>query len=124
VENDLKHLFFFIAFLVTLGFAYGVLHAQPPVSSTVFPEALERDDFPPSTPVDGQPTIFKTALSTRSSLAIVYRNGLLQRACVAGQAPAPNLCDYNVSGNVIVTYPGSGTAAIQMGDLVTLFFNR
>jgi hypothetical protein len=78
---------------------------------------LERDDFPPAVPVAGSPTVFQTAVSTRSSFAIVYRMGVLQRPCGIPTGP----CDYNVSGNVTVTFPAN---IIQAGDLVTVFFYR
>ncbi len=91
-----------------------ILHAQPVVTQS-YGLTLERDDFPPAVPVSGSPTVFQTAVATRSSFAIVFRNGLLQRPC--GTAP----CDYTPSGNVTVSFP-AGT--IQVGDLVTAFFYR
>ena len=116
-DNDLKHLFFFLVFLFALGFSYSLLHAQAPISTTVFPEAFERDDFPFAAPIANTPTAFKTALTTRSSFAIVYRNGVLMRPCGVPSGP----CDYTPSGNVTATFPAN---VIQAGDLVTVFFYR
>jgi hypothetical protein len=93
-----------------------VLQAQPSVSQS-YGLTLERDDFPPAIPVAGSPTVFQTAVATRSSFTIVYRNGLLQRPCQI----APTPCDYTPSGNVTITYPAN---IIQTGDLVTVLFYR
>jgi hypothetical protein len=92
------------------------LRGQPSVSQS-YGLTLERDDFPFAAPVAGQPTVFQTAVPTRSSFAIVYRMGVLQRPCGVPIGP----CDYNVSGNVTVTFPPN---IIQAGDLVTVFFYR
>lgn len=93
-----------------------ILHAQPQVSQS-YGLTLERDDFPPAIPVIGTNTIFQTSVAARSSFALVYRNGLLQRPC--GTPPGP--CDYTQSGNVTVTYsPG----VIMSGDQVTILFQR
>jgi hypothetical protein len=95
------------------------LHGQPTVTQS-YGLTLERDDFPPSNAGD---TTFQTPVSTRSSFVLVYRNGLLQRAgtnCTP-VPPASANCDYSVSGNVTVTFPGPGMAA---GDLVTILFQR
>jgi hypothetical protein len=90
--------------------------AQPQVSDT-FPLTFERDDFPFAAPTVGQPTVFQTNGNTRNRFVIVYRNGLLQRACGVPTGP----CDYTASGNVTITYPAN---IIQARDLVTLFFYR
>jgi hypothetical protein len=90
--------------------------AQPSVSQS-YGLTLERDDFPFAAPTVGQPTVFQTAVATRSSFAIVYRNGSLQRPCGIPTGP----CDYTPSGNVTVTFPAN---IIQAGDLVTVFFYR
>ncbi len=92
------------------------VYAQPSVTQS-YGLTLERDDFPFAAPVAGSPTVFQTAVSTRSSFAIVFRNGLLQRPCGVPTGP----CDYTPSGNVIATFPAN---IIQAGDLVTIFFYR
>jgi hypothetical protein len=92
------------------------VHAQPSVSQS-YGLTLERDDFPFAAPVVNTPTVFQTAVATRSSFAIVFRNGLLQRPCGIPSGP----CDYTPTGNVTVTYPAN---VIQAGDLVTVFFYR
>ena len=119
MKKDLLH--GFIGFLLTIGFltTIAAVHqvlAQPSVTQS-YGLTLERDDFPAAAPVSGSPTVFQTAVATRSSFAIVYRNGLLQRPC----GIPTNACDYNVSGNVIATFP---VGVIQTGDLVTVFFYR
>jgi len=91
-----------------------MLLAQPTVTQS-YGLTLERDDFPVAGPPNGSPTMFQTAVATRSTFAIVYRNGLLQRPC--GGTP----CDYTPSGNVTITYAAN---VIQAGDLVTVFFYR
>jgi hypothetical protein len=107
---------------ILIGFSIGwylpvvIVHAQPSISQS-YGLTLERDDFPFASPVTGQPSVFQTAVATRSSFAIVYRNGLLQRPCGVPTGP----CDYTPSGNVTVTYPVN---VIQAGDLVTVFFYR
>jgi len=119
IDTDIKlfrNFFGLIAFGLSLMFAYGLLHAQPTISQS-YGLTLERDDFPASAPVAGSPTVFQTTVATRSSFAIVFRNGLLQRPCGVPTGP----CDYTPSGNVTVTYPAN---IIQPGDLVTLFFYR
>jgi hypothetical protein len=93
--------------------ALDITHAQGPLISQSYGLTLERDDFPPAT--QGQ-TVFQTPVSTRSSFAIVYRNGLLQRPCLGATG-----CDYVPSGNLTVTYPG---ITIQAGDLITIFYYR
>ncbi len=95
------------------------LPAQPIVTQS-YGLTLERDDFPLAAPVVGSPTVFQTAVATRSSFAIVFRNGLLQRPCGIPTGP----CDYTPSGNVTVTFPASGLSSIQPGDQVTVFFYR
>lgn len=94
-----------------------ILQAQPTVSQS-YGLTLERDDFPPAAPVLGTNTIFQTSVAARSSFALVYRNGLLQRPC-SGIPSGP--CDYVQSGNVTITYP---PGSIQSGDLVTVLFQR
>lgn len=84
-----------------------LLIGQPTVTQT-YGLTLERDDFPPATA--GQ-TTFQTSVSTRSSFALVFLNGLLQRPGA----------DYTASGNMTITYPDNRIAA---GDLVTLLFYR
>lgn len=111
-------LMFLAAYSCFSGFRMGVSYAQPAVTQS-YGLTLERDDFPAATA--GQ-TTFQTAVQTRSSFAIVFRNGLLQRPCGTGQTPGPGVpCDYTASGNVIATFPAT---TIQAGDLVTLFFYR
>jgi hypothetical protein len=90
--------------------------AQGPTVSQSYGLTLERDDFPPAIAVAG-PAVFQTVVQTRSSFAIVYRNGILQRPCGVPTGP----CDYAPSGNVTVTYPPN---VIQAGDQVTVFFYR
>ena len=108
---------FEIIILVLASLFVGVLlHAQPSVSQS-YGLTLERDDFPFAAPVANTPTVFQTAVQTRSSFAIVYRNGLLQRPCGVPSGP----CDYTPTGNVTVTYPAN---VIQPGDLVTVLFYR
>ena len=103
---------------IMLGYDLHDVNAQGgPTVSQSYGLTLERDDFPFAAPVTGQPTVFQTAVQTRSSFAIVYRNGSLQRPCGIPSGP----CDYNVSGNVTVTFPAN---IIQAGDLVTVFFYR
>jgi hypothetical protein len=97
-------------------FVSSLIHAQPQVSDT-FPLTFERDDFPFAAPTVGQPTVFQTNGTTRNRFVMVFRNGLLQRACGVPTGP----CDYAASGNVTITYPAN---VIQAGDLVTLFFYR
>jgi hypothetical protein len=92
------------------------VYAQPAVTQS-YGLTLERDDFPAAAPVANSPTVFQTAVATRSSFAIVYRNGLLQRPCGIPTGP----CDYTPSGNVTATFPAN---IIQAGDLVTVFFYR
>jgi hypothetical protein len=123
IDGDLKlfrNFFMLVAFgLMSLMFAYGIL-AQPPSVSQSYGLTLERDDFPFAAPVVNTPTVFQTAVATRSSFAIVFRNGLLMRPCGVPTGP----CDYSATGNVTVTFPASGPAAILPGDLVTVFFYR
>jgi len=103
--------------LITVGLGIGLkVHAQPSVSQS-YGLTLERDDFPFAAPVAGSPTVFQTAVATRSSFTIVFRNGLLQRPCGVPTGP----CDYTPTGNVTITYPAN---IIQAGDLVTVFFYR
>lgn len=92
--------------------------AKQPIITQSYGLTLERDDFPPAAPVLGTNTIFQTSVSARSSFALVYRNGLLQRPC-SGSPSGP--CDYVQSGNVTITYP---PGSIQSGDLVTVLFQR
>jgi hypothetical protein len=106
----------FIGLTLAIGMIGIRLFAQPSISQS-YGLTLERDDFPFAAPTTGQPTVFQTAVATRSSFAIVYRNGLLQRPC--GMPPGP--CDYTPTGNVTVTFPVN---VIQAGDLVTVFFYR
>lgn len=93
------------------------MEAQSPSVTQSYGLTLERDDFPAAAPVAGSPTTFQTAVSTRSSFALVFRNGLLQRPCGVPTGP----CDYTPSGNVTATFPAN---IIQAGDLVTVFFYR
>ena len=111
----------FIGFMAVLGSlsTIAIVHevlAQPAVTQS-YGLTLERDDFPAAAPVVGSPTVFQTAVAARSSFAMVYRNGILQRPCGVPSAP----CDYTQSGNVTVTYPAG---VIQAGDLVTILFQR
>jgi hypothetical protein len=112
--DKLSVIFAFIGLAILI--ATLTLHAQPSVSQS-YGLTLERDDFPFAAPVVNTPTVFQTAVSTRSSFAIVFRNGLLQRPCGVPTGP----CDYTPSGNVTATFPAN---AIQAGDLVTVFFYR
>jgi hypothetical protein len=112
---------FFVVLVTTVPLLIGIggrqiILAQPSVSQS-YGLTLERDDFPFAAPVAGSPTVFQTAVQTRSSFAIVYRNGSLQRPCGIPTGP----CDYTPTGNVTVTFP---TGIIQAGDLVTVFFYR
>ena|SRR5579872_5758482 len=97
------------------------IYAQPTVSQS-YGLTLERDDFPLSQAGD---TTFSTPVAARSSFALVFRNGLLQRPSVSCAAvpppPSSSTCDYTVSGNVTVTFPAPGLAA---GDMVTILFYR
>jgi hypothetical protein len=111
-----------IACVAIIGWDVYRVHAQanPVVVSQSYGLTLERDDFPAAVPVVNTPAVFQTQVQTRSSFAIVYRNGALQRPCGIPTGP----CDYNVSGNVTVTFPASGPSSILPGDLVTVFFYR
>ena len=100
-----------------IGWYLPTILGQVPSVSQSYGLTLERDDFPAAAPVAGSPTVFQTAVATRSSFVLVYRNGLLQRPC--GTPPGP--CDYTPSGNVTITYPAN---IIQAGDLVTVLFQR
>ena len=109
--NTRELLFIIAMMIIGLG---AILLGQPTVTQS-YGLTLERDDFAAAGVPNGSPTVFQTAVATRSSFAIVYRNGLLQRPC--GTAP----CDYTPSGNVTATFPAN---VIQAGDLVTVFFYR
>lgn len=86
------------------------ISAQSPPAPTItqtYGLTLEREDF---TATAGQ-TNFAAQVATRSTFALVFRNGALQR---------PNL-DYTLSGNLSVIYPAT---TMQAGDLVTLLYYR
>jgi hypothetical protein len=98
----------------------GYALAQGPTVTQSYGLTLERDDFPPTTQAAG-PFSFSTPVAARSSFAIVFRNGLLQRVCPTVQTVPPTPCDYSVSGNVTATFPAS---LIGDGDLITMFYYR
>jgi len=115
--NRLATLIVFCIAISILGVDIRRIHAQGPVITQSLGLTLERDDFPPAAPVAGSPTVYASSVSTRNSFAIVFRNGLLQRAC--GGPPGP--CDYNKTGNVTATFPAD---SIQAGDSVTMMFYK
>jgi hypothetical protein len=118
-RNLLAELLTLALMFVTALLIGNLLKAQPPNITQSYGLTLERDDFGPVSIVPPGTNTFGTSVSTRSNFVIVFRNGLLQRACTVGQSV--NACDFSVSGNVTVAYP---PGVIQPSDLVSLFFYR
>lgn len=107
--------------IAALATGTALIHAQPTVSQS-YGLTLERDDFIGSQgTVSPSGTAFSTAVAARSSFALIFRNGLLQRPGASCATPPPAPCDYTPSGNLTATFPPN---VIQPSDTVTLIFQR
>jgi hypothetical protein len=100
--------------LVTLVVLNVVEAQQAPTSyADTYPLTFERNDFIATAGA----TTFTTRIATRGKFVLVFRNGMLQFPCAAGQLAST--CDYTVSGNMVITYPVN---EIGVGDSITLVF--
>ena len=102
-------LFLLIGLSIGIGYRIHEIHAYAqagPAISQTYGLTLEREDF---TATAGQ-TTFAAQVATRSTFALVFRNGELQRL-------GP---DYTQSGNLTVAL----TPATQAGEFVTLLYYR
>jgi hypothetical protein len=118
-DSGLKLLALAVIILASVAIGNMLLNAQPPASITqAYGLTLERDDFGPVSFVPPGTNTFTTSISWRSNFLMVFRNGLLQRVCAAGQTVG---CDFTVVSPTTIAYP---PGVIQPSDLMSLLFYR